>query len=309
MKHDDSLPGQLTSLLDAEELTILLFHGVVKSRTSGVRNYTGKHLHRELFARCIGELAEVGTALSMDDVLSHMEHGVAFPDKAFAVTFDDGFENNVSVAAPILGDFSVPATIYVATEFVDQNRMSWIDRIEEAVEHVPNQALALNWTNEIFLLEDTDSRINFLKAVRTFVKTSPNVDANAFADQLCEQLAAEDLEHGSGELDRKMSWDQVRNLADSQLLSIGGHSHTHAILSFLSPEELDGELDKCFDLLGEKGGVAPVHFSYPEGLEHCYSEDVIKALKQRGVRCSPTAISGTNRVKDDPFHLSRFLVG
>lgn len=309
MKHDDSLPGQLTSLLDEEELTIFLFHGVVTSPTSGVRNYTGKHIHRELFAHCIGELAEVGTALSMDDVLSHMEHGVAFPDRAFAVTFDDGFENNVSVAAPILDDFSVPATIYVTTEFVDQNRMSWIDRIEEAVERVPNQALTLNWTNEIFLLEDTESRINFLKAVRTFVKTSPDIDANAFADHLCEQLAAEDFDQANGELDRKMSWDQVRTAANSPLLSIGGHSHTHATLSFLSPEELDGELDKCFGLLEEKGGIEPTHFSYPEGLEHCYSEAVIKALKQRGVRCSPTAMSGTNRVKDDLFHLSRFLVG
>lgn len=309
MKHDDLLPNLLTSLLDEEELTIFLFHGVVTRQTYGVRNYTGKHIHRELFARCIEGLAEFGTALSMEDVLSHLEHGSAFPARAFAVSFDDGFENNLSVAAPILGDFSVPATIYVATEFVDQNRMSWIDRIEKAVENVPNQALSLNWTNEVFILENRASRIEFLKAIRTFVKTSRGIDSNAFADQLCEQLAAEDWEQANGELDRKMSWDQVRISADSQLLSIGGHSHTHAILSFLSPEELDRELDECFRLLGEKGGIAPTHFSYPEGLEHCYSEDVIDALKHRGVRCSPTAISGRNRAIDDPFRLRRFMVG
>lgn len=309
MKHDETLPGRLTRLLDEQEIAIFLFHGVVTEQTDGVRNYTGKHIHRELFARCMKELAKVGVALSMDEVLSHLEDGSPFPNKSFAITFDDGFENNLSVASPILGDVNVPATIYVATEFIDQNLMSWIDRIENAVEHAPKKSLSLNWTEDKIFLDDTDSRIRFLEAVRTFVKTSPNINSNAFADQLCEQLGAEDWGQENGELDRKMNWEQLRTAVGGDLLSIGGHSHTHAILSFLSPEELDSELDECFGLLEENCGVGPTHFSYPEGLEHCYSENVISALKQRGVRCSPTAIPGTNGVKDDPFHLRRFMVG
>lgn len=309
LKHDFSLPHRLTSLLHKERLAIFLFHGVVSHRSSGVRNYTGKHMQRELFARCIKELVKVGTALSMDDVLHHLTQGSAFPPQAFAITFDDGFENNLSVAAPILGDFSVPATIYVSTEFVDENRMSWIDRIEKAVEHVPSQVLTVDWAKEPFVLGNLSSRIEFLQAVREFVKGSSFVDSNAFADELCDRLKVVHLDEAYGELDRKLTWDQVRTCEKSTLLKIGGHGHSHAILSYLSAEALDRELDLCFGLLQEKGGIGPTHFSYPEGLEHCYSEAVVEALGKRGVRCSPSAIYGTNKPEDSPFHLRRILVG
>ena len=60
------------------------------------------------FDAVIGELARRGTPLSMDEVLSHCETGTPFPKGAFAVTFDDGFENNLSVARPVLEEHRVP---------------------------------------------------------------------------------------------------------------------------------------------------------------------------------------------------------
>ena len=56
------------------------------------------------------------------------------PRNAYAITFDDGFENNYSLAAPILDDFNLPATFYFSTDFIENNSMSWIDKIEYCVE-------------------------------------------------------------------------------------------------------------------------------------------------------------------------------
>lgn len=308
MKHDESLPDHLISLLDDDKLSIFLFHGVVPRSTRRVRNYTGKHLDRDIFARSIEALSQVGHPLSMDEVMWHCENKVAFPTKAFAVTFDDGFENNVSVAAPVMADLQVPATIYVTTDFVDRNRMSWIDRIESAVEIAPDQTFSASWTQHSFPLDDIDSRIRFLQAVRRFVKTAPSVNPDNFAEGICMQLGVDGSDHPDSELDCKMSWEQVREVARSEMFTVGGHSHSHPILSFLSTEELNHELETCFVLLGDKANVGPAHFSYPEGLQHCYSDEVIDALRQRGVRCCPTAIAGKNTVGHDPFHLRRFLV-
>lgn len=308
MKHDDSLPDHLVSLLDQSELSIFLFHGVVPRKTREVRNYTGKHLDREIFARSIDAVSGVGQALSMDEVLWHCENNLAFPPKSFAVTFDDGFENNLSVAAPLLADLNVPATIYVTTDFVEHNRMSWIDKIESAVEAAPEQSLSTEWASDDFLLGDADSRILFLEAVRSYVKTSRSVHPDIFAEGICLQLGVDVAEHSDSELDRKLSWGQIRELAGSEIFTVGGHSHSHPILSFLSAEELDNELDTCFSLLEDKAGVGPTHFSYPEGLRHCYSDEVINALSRRGVRCCPTAIEGRNNVGHDPFQLRRYLV-
>lgn len=310
MSLDNELPDRMVARLDEHELAIFLFHGVITDRTCGVRNYTGKHVASDLFARCIANVCRNGNALSMDEVLHSCETRAPFPPRSFAITFDDGFENNLTVAAPILDDFNVPSTIYITTEFVEKNGMSWIDRIENAVEHANEQTINPRWANESFRLINKESRIRFLKAVRKYVKSSPDCDANIFADELCSELGGVQAQpEANSELDRKMSWGQVRNAAQSELITIGGHSHTHPILSFLSPDQLAYELDNCLDLLKDKAGIGPTHFSYPEGLNHCYSEDVIEELKKRGVRCSPTAIDGTNVIGHDPFRLRRIMVG
>ena len=42
--------------------------------------------------------------------------------------------NNYSIAAPILNDLKIPATFYFSTDFVENNTMSWIDKIEYCFE-------------------------------------------------------------------------------------------------------------------------------------------------------------------------------
>jgi peptidoglycan/xylan/chitin deacetylase (PgdA/CDA1 family) len=107
------------------------------------------------------------------------------------------------------------------------------------------------------------------------------------------------------ELDAKLTWDEVRELDAIEGFTVGGHSHTHRILSHLSPAELDAELDRSLELLGGALGRPVGHYSYPEGLAHCYSDAVIAALRERGVICCPTAEPGVNPPGADLFRLRR----
>jgi hypothetical protein len=68
------------------------------------------------------------------------------------------------------------------------------------------------------------------------------------------------------------------------------------------------EIKTSVDLLAQKAGVYSPHYSYPEGLAHCYSDEVIDTLKIYGVICCPTAIDGINQVINDLFHLYRITV-
>ncbi|MSO93928.1 MAG: hypothetical protein EXQ86_11095 [Rhodospirillales bacterium] len=287
-------------------LCIFLFHGVVERSPYQVRNYTRKHLEKNAFARVLRSLQARGVPVSLELVIQHHQTGTPLPPRAFAITFDDGFENNLTVAAPVLDDFGIPATFYMTTDFIERNRMSWTDRIEWAIEQVSAATLRLPWGTRAFKTAAEARAV--LDEIRGHAKQDRSIDPNVLATDIQRQLGFPETWSSDDPLDRKLDWRQVKQLAADPLFTVGGHSHSHAILSFLAPEALDREIDESCRLLDEKAGLAPRHYSYPEGLAHCYSDLVIARLKAKGVVCCPTAEPGLNDHRTDLFRLLRINV-
>lgn len=298
-------PAEL--LTDNGSLAIFLFHGVVERSPCEVRNYTRKHLPVAEFRGILEGLARQGEPLSMDEVATIAALGRPFPRKAFAVTFDDGFANNLTVARPILEALRIPATIYVTSRFIDENGMSWIDRIEWAIEQTQRATLRLPWAREPVIFDGKDSKIRTLSEIRRIVKSDRRIDSEALASEICRQLKLPDIRFSDDPLDRKLTWRELQYWIAPGYI-VGGHGHSHAILSFLSAPKLAWELDTSLAMLREYGGISTTHYSYPEGLAHCYSPEVIAALKSRGIACCPTAIDGINPPGVDPFELRRVMV-
>ena len=291
-----------------DTLAIYLFHGVVRESPYPVRNYTRKHLTAAVFRQILQDLKAHGTPVSMQEVLQSREGGAPLPPRAFAITFDDGFENNVSVAAPLLADLDIPATFYVTTDFVDRNRMSWIDRIEYCLERAAPGALTLPWDGSRHPFGDAASKIALLTHLRRVMKSDPAIDVEAFAEEVFHQCGMPPVSSSDDPLNLKMSWAQAAQLHRHGLFIVGGHSHKHTNLAFLGAAELRREVATSIDLLADKAGIRSLHYSYPEGLEHCFSDQVIEVLREHGVRCCPTAIEGVNGPQQGPFHLRRVAV-
>ena len=289
-------------------VSIFLFHGVIDSPTTKIRNYTNKHLLAARFEEILEGLSGAGTPMSMDDVIGWHGGEIDLPPRAFAVTFDDGFENNHSIAAPILRSLAIPATFYVSTHLIEENAMSWIDRIEYAVELGTPKSLALPWHEEPLPCRTIEETTRCLEDVRNHVKKDASVDVDALVSDIFEQCGVDEAFTSDHPLDKKMSWTQVAELNQEELFTVGGHSHHHVVLSFLSRATLETEIATSLGLLQDKASVGPRHYSYPEGLDHCFSDEVIEVLRSNGVRCCPTAIEGTNPPGTDLFHLRRIAV-
>src|SRR5690625_5011153 len=58
-----------------------------------------------------------------------------------------------------------------------------------------------------------------------------------------------------------LTWDQIGEMADSGLCTIGNHTHRHVVPTRLTPDELDA----CNDAIEQRLGVRPRHFAYPWG--------------------------------------------
>ncbi len=291
--------------LSDDGLTIFLFHGVVERSPYAVRNYLRKHLDRDGFVRLLRGLAGAGRAVSMEQVVQHHEAREPFPPRAFAITFDDGFENNCSIAAPILKDLNLPATFYITSGFIEHNAMSWVDRIEYCLEIAPAGRLRLPWADRPQDFATAADRIRLLDAIRFHVKRDPAIDVDTIVSDIFAQCGVEEIQRSDDPLDRKMTWQQVADLHADDLFTVGGHTHRHRILSFLPPDELEAEVRTSIELCRDRAGIAVRHYSYPEGLRHCYSPAVIDVLRRHGIVCCPTAEPGVNRHSDDLFHLKR----
>ncbi len=298
----------LASHLTDHEVAIFLFHGVVEESHYCVRNYMRKHLTREVFVRALEQLAACGHPISLAGVVDHCASGEPFPPRSFAISFDDGFENNFSVAAPILNDFEVPATFFVTSSFIEHNLMSWVDRIEHCLEHVRCGELRLPWADRPQAFSGPESKITLLEQIRCAAKSDPSVDLDELVSDVFAQCQVPQIAASDDPLDRKMSWRQVAELARHDLFTVGGHGHTHRIMTFLDDDALESEVSTCLDSLGRSAGVTARHYSYPEGLAHCYCDRVIEVLKRHGIVCCPTAREGTNALDANLFELKRIPV-
>lgn len=293
-------------LLRRGAAAVFLFHGVLgEPRVGGIRNYTGKHIPLAAFEDFLDEAADAGVPVTIDEVAAAAATGTPLPDRAFAITFDDGFANNLAVAAPALEARGIPATIYVTSAFVADGACSWIDLIEYAFERSEAESIELPFLRAD--LTTRDAKIATLDAIRREGKARRDLDPYLLAEEVWRQLGITELEPDP-ELDRKLGWDDLRRLARNPLFTIGGHGQTHRILGYLDQDELERELAESLGRLHDELGTPIVHFSYPEGGPGAYSDAVIAELKRHGVRSGVVVERGVVRPGDDPYRLRRTLV-
>jgi peptidoglycan/xylan/chitin deacetylase (PgdA/CDA1 family) len=294
------------ALLQPRSAVVFLFHGVLRARRdTGVRNYTGKHLPLEEFEAFLDELAPYGIPLSIAQVADGAAGVAPLPDRGFAITFDDGFANNLHAAVPALERRGIPAAFYVTTDFVDRQACSWIDLIEYAVDRAGDARLELPFVDTG--LATTAEKIAALNAIRQRAKSDSTLDPYALADEIWKQLDVRELVPDE-ELDRKLTWDEVRTLADHPLFTIGGHGATHRILSHVDSGELEREIDGALDRIAAETGQPALHFSYPEGVPGTFSQGVVQRLRRRGALSAVAVEPGAVRGGDDVYALKRTLV-
>jgi peptidoglycan/xylan/chitin deacetylase (PgdA/CDA1 family) len=82
-------------------------------------------------------------------------------------------------------------------------------------------------------------------------------------------LATDFVENGRPfwrETDPTLTWAAVAEAMSTNLVTVGSHTHTHALLDRLNPVDIADELDRSVDLIGERLGVQARHFAYPKAL-------------------------------------------
>ncbi|HEX5615212.1 MAG TPA: polysaccharide deacetylase family protein [Acidimicrobiia bacterium] len=102
---------------------------------------------------------------------------------------------------------------------------------------------------------------------------------------------------------RPASWAALRDAISTGFLTVGSHTHTHALLDRASPADAERELDRSIELIGERLGVRAEHFAYPKALP---GSPAAAALVRSRFRSAALAGTRPNRYgRTDPYRLAR----
>jgi peptidoglycan/xylan/chitin deacetylase (PgdA/CDA1 family) len=119
-------------------------------------------------------------------------------------------------------------------------------------------------------------------------------------------VATEFVEHGRSFWDdgTTLSWAALRDALATGLVTIGSHTHTHALLDRTTPLVAADELDRSIDLLRDRLGVDATHFAYPKALAP--SSPFVEQEVRRRFRSAAVAGGRVNRWgATDPWRLGR----
>ena len=222
------------------------------------------------------------------------------PAAAACVTFDDGYRDNYDTALPILLRHGVVGTFFIATGFLDGGRM-WNDDIIEAVRL--SAGGSIDWSRYglgCHDLSSTQAMRDCLDLVLGRLKYFPHRQRAQTAREIACCAGVDD----KSEL--MMSADDVRAIRAAGM-EIGGHTHTHPILSTLGDEEAFAEIvrgkDELESILSERVGV----FAYPNGNPTLdLAARHVEMLKNAGFGAAATTENGVGTASCDPFLIPRF---
>jgi peptidoglycan/xylan/chitin deacetylase (PgdA/CDA1 family) len=226
-----------------------------------------------------------------------------------AVTFDDGYADNLTHALPILKAFAIPATIFVSSGYVGRGREYWWDDLARIFEHrqADRRHLTLTIgarTHEWDIRAPEEASV-VRKAVHHLVKGLRLDDRERVFDTLRSWAGVSEAgrpEHLA------VDEHQLRALASSDLIDIGGHTVNHPRLGSLPREDQRKEISSNRSHLERLTGTPVRAFAYPFGQPSDFTDDTVDAVREAGFDCACSTVHARVSTDADPYRLPRYPV-
>jgi len=238
--------------------------------------------------------------IPLSDFPAVLEGGRDPGGKPFCIlTFDDGWRDVRIHAFPLLQRYGMPATVFLPTDFVGTGRRFWTDRVIEQIDRLEK----VRDVGEPIPGGLTEMTGNRTARIEKAIATMKGMQEERI-ERILDALAGT-----GGERNRPMepdflSWEEVRGMHGSGLVSFGSHSATHRILTNLSPEEVLEELVRSRDAIFSEGAADPkgLPFCYPNG---DFDDRTAAMVRECGYRLAVTTERGWNSADSDLFTLRR----
>lgn len=276
-------------------LSVLIFHRVLPARDPLFPDEPDV----QRFGTLMNWLSDWFNVLPLADAVGRLASG-SLPARAAAITFDDGYADNLLHAAPILKRHGLHATFFIATGFLNGGRM-WNDTVIESVRRTELEDIDAGFLGlgRVSLRSDDARREALGRLIPAVKHLSPSARAEAVSRvaECCRAELPDDL---------MLTNEQIRALRDEGM-GIGAHTVSHPILANLDDaaarREIGDSRDCLEGLIGERIGL----FAYPNGkLNMDYRHSHAGMVRSLGFDAAVSTNAGAGSVASDLYQLPRF---
>ncbi len=275
-------PLILNFVNENNRLLIFYFHGLYESTVQKELNHIDPQNNIT-----VGQFIEF-----IDYFLHHNYHfikpedllGDIEKDKRYImITFDDGYFNN-SLAVEVLNKYKIPAVFFISTKNVLENKSFWWD---------------------IIYKYRTKKGIS-LETIRKEQASLKSFKYSYIENYITQNFGTESAKPWS-DIDRPLNEFELKDISQNPFVSIGNHTHNHAILTNYNKEEINEEFAVCNKALLNLTGRIPISIAFPNGN---FNTLILEVAEEIGFRVAFTTQNYINKLPITNSHaicLNRFM--
>ncbi|GAA5218532.1 polysaccharide deacetylase family protein [Corallincola platygyrae] len=257
----------------------------------------------------LAQLKKEFNVVPLADVAKALNEGKALPEHAIVLTVDDGYRDFYRYAFPEFKAANVPVSFFVTSGFVDGKTWLWPDMLSDLLEHVSPATAQWPESTPEHLTQELSRCTEKRSAWHHLNRFLMPMDLAA-KFQWLQQAAAmnghEINEHAPPHYEA-VSWQELKEMADSGVVDVGAHTVMHPTLSGISLPQAIEEVKQSKARLEQQLGIEVKHFCYPNGQPEDFTPQVASAVADAGFDCA-VAAHCYYVTFHDTFALPRFSV-
>ncbi len=244
-----------------------------------------------------------------------------------AVSFDDGYADNLLLAKPVLEQHEIPATAFIASDYIGGQATFWWDELEAIFLDkqslpqklrlvVDGQRYSWDFAGDALRASDEEKpgawhvgcetipsrRHRAYQTLHQVLYTRASEEREALLDKL---RAWSGLHPHARQSHRTMTQEELSRLAASPLIEIGAHTATHPALSMLTPQQQGIEIRSGKSRLEQMIGRETTSFAYPYGSLTSFNDTSSKLVREAGFALACTTFCDSVRLGCDTYQLPR----
>lgn len=280
---------------------VYMLHHITEKNNKGIPTNEDLKVSPQFLERIIIKYKKQGFHFISLDELCKVIHSNKSPDHPIiAFTIDDGYLDNYTKALPVFERQQVPFTVFVASDLIDQKAILWWDILEDLI--LKNNTLKIG-PNEYHCS-------TFLEKWDIFRILRENIllyDQRQLKTILEDMFAHYNVDLYEPVRQQAMTWEQIKEISQHPLCTIGGHTASHLALNKLSDQEFRQEVANGVAKLQAATGKPIHHFAYPYGSPNEIGEREYKLISEFNFKTVFTAYGGciTENNKHQITHLPR----